>query len=420
MTFRRILLSFALLGSLSAVATANEWSQWRGPYRDGVARDARLPAKLPEKLPAPRWKASVGEGYSGPVISRGQVFIMGREKDGKEACLSFDADSGKRLWRQTHDCAFQPPDNRAGKGPNSTPTVDGDRVYMLGLGGMFNCLDTKSGKILWQHNFEKEYWGVVKDKDGMDAWFPVCGASASALVDGNKVIIPVGGRKAGSIVAFDRKSGKLLWGAMDDRSSYASPLFADLGGERQLVGFTGARMVGLRPKDRKVLWEHPFTALFEQTIVTPVIWKDCVIISGEARPTLCLRITGSGESVKTETVWQSAELSAYMVTPVIFKDHLIGLDQRSRRITCLDLATGKPKWTSPRLSSYLSLVVAGDRLFALLDSGELLAIEANTEKYVEQQRWKVSEAGGTWAYLAITGSRLYIKDKESLYCYDLG
>jgi outer membrane protein assembly factor BamB len=346
---------------------------------------------------------------------------MGREANDTETCLSFDANTGKRLWRQPYTSTFQAPDNRAGKGPNSTPTVDGDRVYMLGLGGMFTCLNTKSGKILWQHNFAKEFWGVVKSKDEMDEWFPVCGASASALVEGNRIIIPVGGRKGGSFAAFDRNSGKQLWGVLDERSSYASPIFADLGGARQMVGFTGTRMVGMRYADRKVMWDFPFKALFEQTIISPIIWKDHVIIGGEARPTVCLKISGSGDAVKKDIVWQSAELSSYMVTPVVFKDHLVGLDMRSRRLTCLDLATGKTKWQSTqRFPSYLSLIVAGDTLLALLENGELVALEANTEKMVEKARWKVSEAGGTWAHLAITGSRLYIKDKEHLLCYDLG
>jgi outer membrane protein assembly factor BamB len=362
----------------------------------------------------------VGIGYSSPVVAGGQAFIMGRESGGQEACLSFDALTGKPLWKQTYPCPYQPPDPTAGKGPNSTPTVDGDRVYMLGLGGMFHCLEAKTGHILWKHDFPNEYWGEAKDELGEDAWRPPCGASASALLDGDQVILPVGGKKAGAMTAFDRKSGRLLWKALEDRSSYASPLFATIAGIRQIVGFTGTRMVGLDAKDRKLLWEFPFKAMYEQTIVTPVIWKDRVIICGEIKPTTALELTAKDGKITQKVAWQNADLSAYLVTPVVVKDHLIGFDQRSRRLTCIDLATGKTTWNSPRIGKlFVSLVVAGEQILALSDQGELNVLAANPKEYVSRGSWKVAEPGTIWSQLAVVDNRLYIKDKEYLSCYEL-
>jgi outer membrane protein assembly factor BamB len=405
---------------LASPVLGNDWPQWRGPNRDGYASGAKLPKQWPEKLPAPRWSNRIGEGYSSPVIAGGRVFILGREEAGKESCLCFDAETGKPLWRVTYPCAFQPPDPTAGKGPNGTPTVDKDRVYMLGLGGMFHCLDTQTGQVLWKHDFAQEYWGVEKTSDGDDAWFPVCGASASALVVGEQVIVPVGGKKAGAFTAFHRKTGAILWKALNDRSSYASPLVADLAGTRQVVGFTGLRMVGLDFNSQKLLWEFPFTALFEQTIISPVLWRDRVIICGEAKPTVALELAKEGDKIGQKVAWRSADLSAYMATPVVVKNHLIGFDQRSKQLVCLELETGKTIWRSPRIGRiYVSLVVAGDRILALNDSGDLHLLEANPKTYTPLGQWKVSEAGGTWSYLGVAGSRLYIKDKEHLLCYDL-
>src|SRR5947209_5798022 len=269
----------------------SDWRQWRGPARDGVAVDQRLPQTWPARFPPPRWRAAAGAGYSSPVVAGGRVFLLGAPKAGQEVCFCFDAATGKRLWRVPYASPYHPPAGcGADNGPNSTPAVDGDRVYMLGLGGIFHCLDVKTGRVLWKHDFAKEYWGVEKAPTGEDAWSPACGVAASPLVVGKGVVVPVGGKKAGTMVAFDRGDGRVLWSALVDRSSYASPILATLAGARQLVGFTGTRMVGLNLADRKLLWEYPFPAAFDQTILTPVVWKDEVIIGGEGKSTVALQL----------------------------------------------------------------------------------------------------------------------------------
>lgn len=419
MKTRIVLLALSLTVSLAAHAA--EWNQWRGPNRDGTAPDAKLPTKWPAAFPAPKWKSMVGIGYSAPVISGGKVFVMGREEDKREVCLAFDASTGKPLWRQAYVSTYAPPDPTAGKGPNSTPTVDKDRVYMLGLGGMFHCLDVNTGKILWKHDLAKEYWGVVKDKLGEDAWRPPCGASASALVEGNAVILPVGGRKAGAFTAFDRNTGKLLWKALTDRSSYASPLLGTLAGTPQVVGFTGTRMVGIHDKDHSLLWEYPFTAMYEQTIVSPVVWNNHVIVCGEAKPTNAIQIVKESSKITQKPAWQNADLSAYLSTPIVFKDHLLGFAQRGSRLVCVELATGKTTWTSPRMGKlFVSLVVAGDQILAMSDSGKLHVLAANPKEFTQIGEWQLAEPGTVWSHLAVVGNRLYVKDKEHLSCYELG
>jgi outer membrane protein assembly factor BamB len=416
-------LALSLLLPLAALGLApdnnTDWPQWRGPNRDGIVRASRLPAKWPEALPAPKWQANVGIGYSGPVVSKGRVFIQGRE-GGNETCVALDAETGKEVWKVTYPSAFEPPDPTAGKGPNATPTVDRDRVYMLGLGGMLHCLEAATGKVLWKHDLDKEYWGVEKDNAFGEAWRPPCGTAASPLVMGNQVIVAVGGKKAGAFTGFDRETGKLLWKALDDRSSYASPILVDLAGQKQIVGFTGKRMVGLSAADRKLLWEVPFTAMYEQTIITPVVWKDRVIIGGEAKPTFAVQLSSSGGTLKSEEVWKNAELSAYLVTPVVVKDHLYGFDQRSRRITCVELASGKTAWTSPRIGRmFVSLLAHGDQVLALTDQGELHVISSDPSAFKSLHTWKVAESGTIWSQLAVVGDRLFIKDKEHLSCYSI-
>jgi outer membrane protein assembly factor BamB len=243
--------------------------------------------------------------------------------------------------------------------------------------------------------------------------------AASALVVGRQVIVPVGGPLAGAFVAFDRQTGALVWAALADRSSYGSPIRVKLAGADQLVGFTGLRMVGLDLASHQLLWEYPFPAQYEQTILTPVVWRDRVIIGGEWRPTIALQITRQADGVEAHEVWRNATLSAYVVTPVVMKDHLIGVNDRSKRVVCLDLLTGKTAWESPRIGKYVSLVSAGEQILALNERGWLFVLAATPSEYRLCGSWEVSKAGGTISHLAVAGSRLYIKDRTHLHCFDL-
>lgn len=395
----------------------SNWPQWRGPQRNGVAEGTKLPASWPAALPKPKWRVPLGIGYSSPVIADGVVFIQSRDtKVSQEVCHAIDDKTGKMLWTHAYLSTFAPPDPTAGKGPNSTPTVDRGQVYMLGLGGMLHCFAARTGKIIWKHDLAKEFWGVEKEEIG-DKWFPVCGATSSALAVGEEVILSVGGKKAGSLAAFDRATGKPLWKALDDRSSYASPVLGEVAGTQQLVAFTGKRMVGIHPKTHALLWEYPVTCLYEQTIVTPLLWRNRVLISHEAKPIVALELGAGGQKV----AWQSAELSPYLSTPVIIKDHVIGLDARSRRIVCIDCENGKMIWSSPNRmgKNFASLVVAGESLLVLSDLGELYVIAADPSMFKLLKTYKVAEPGTIWSQLAIVENRLYIRDQTGLSCYAL-
>jgi outer membrane protein assembly factor BamB len=409
---------FAVVLALSAPPEPGEWPQWRGPHRTGEAVGARLPAKWGTNPPPPRWSSFVGEGYSSPVVKSGRVFILGRDKEDRETCLCFDADSGKPVWSHAYP-AGKPQTLQAGAGPKSTPTVDRDRVYMLGIGGMFHCLDVETGRVLWKHDFAAAFWGQKKDPNGYDAWFPPAGSAASAVVEGERVIVPVGGPNGGAITAFDRRTGAVVWKGLTDRSSYGSPVVADLAGTRQLVGFTGLRMVGLDVADGKLLWEHPFPAFVEQTMLTPVVWKDLVIVGGENKSTVALRIEKREGTFRPKVVWRAEDLKAYLTTPVVVKDHLVGLDNRLHRLVCVSLATGEMTWESKRIGEYASLVVAGDKILALNEVGELYVLSADPKNFVQVAKWKLGKGAGTWSHLALVGSRLFVKDADHLHCYDL-
>jgi len=213
-----VFASILVLLVLAHLTRADDWPQWRGPNRDGVAKGARLPARWPKDPPKPLWKRTIGEGQGSPAVAGGKLFIMGRDMADNETCFALDASTGNVLWKHSYPAPYKPADRSAGTGPKSTPTVDGDRVYMLGVSGMFHCFKTTGG-VVWKVDLKKDYWGVARDKDGDDAWWPCCGMATAPLVDRDRLILSVGGKKAGAFTAFDKAKGGIVWKALDDRSS---------------------------------------------------------------------------------------------------------------------------------------------------------------------------------------------------------
>ena len=398
-----------------------QWPQWRGVARDGHAVGSRLPKQLPPRLPEPSWRVELGIGYASPVAAGGIVIGLGRTEDGNEQAVAIDERSGKVRWTQRWKSDFVPPDPTAGKGPNATPVIDKDRVYVLGLGGMFHCLDLRSGRILWKHDLAAQYWGVSRGPAG-DDWFPVCGCATSPLVLGDTIVLSVGGAKAGALAGFDRQNGKLRWSFLDDRSSYGSPVLIETGGVRQVVAPTGKRLVGFSPSDRKLLWELPMKAMYEQTILTPAFWRDIVLAGGEARPMEGLRlITDSRGGWEARSLWRNAEMSAYLATPVVFDRWATALDHRSRRLVTVDMETGKTVWTSPRIAKMFAVTtVAANRLLVLTDLGKLHVAAAVGDAWREEVVWDVPGEGPWWSQVAVLGDRLLIRDARGISAYRVG
>jgi quinoprotein glucose dehydrogenase len=409
----------SLKGPAPATDKAATWPQWRGPNRDGNAQEVRLPHHWPAKAPAPLWRAAVGEGFSSPVVAGGRLYIMGSESPGKETCFCLDAATGDTIWKHVYAISFKPfpGATAAGTGPKSTPTVDGDRVYTLGISGMFHCLDAQTGRVFWKHDFAAEYWGVEKDKNGADQWATLCGAAASPLVNGDQVILPVGGKRAGGMTAFDKHTGKLVWKSLEDRSTYASPMAVDLAGVRQVIGFTGVRMAGFDAANGKLLWDYPFKIDWDDTVVTPVVNRDLVLVGGGDQPTTALRIEGKSGKVQSTVAWRNKNLRCTLTTPVIFRDHLYGVGTNGR-LVCLELATGKTLWVGGDFGRYVSLAIAGDQLLVLTEAGELHVIEPTPAAFTLRGRLQLSDQGATWSSLAIADNRLYVKDKRNVLCFE--
>ena len=393
-----------LVAAWVAQPVSGEWRQWRGPNRDGIVQGFAAPAAWPDR-PKQGWRVDAGIGHSSPVVAGNRVFLFSRVGE-QEAVTAYDLASGKQAWRQAYDAPYQvnPAATSHGKGPKSTPVVQDGRIVTLGISGILSAFDAGSGKVLWRHDFAKEFRNTS----------PEFGASMSPIVDGGNVIAHVGGSGGGAIIAVGAADGVRKWIWKDDGPAYASPIVATFDGTRHLITQTQSHVVGLSPSDGRELWRLPFTTDYDQNIVTPVVAGGLLIYSGLSRPTTAVRVVQQGGKWTTPQVWQNADVPMYMSSPVGVGGILYGLTHRNRgQFFALDVATGKQLWVSPpRQGDNAALVAAGDLLLATTTDGELVVMrQGRTYSLIREYTLADSPI---WAHPALAGSSILIKDADSL------
>ena len=413
------LLTLAAL-TFSFSAQADDWPQWRGPQRDGVAAGSELPAELPAALHG-LWRVHVGLGQSSPIVVGDRVFILARQGE-EEVVLALAASTGKELWRHAYSVPYVPETSalQYGPGPKSTMLADGGSVYSFGIRERLLALDAKSGVVRWEKSFEDIY----------DPPYPEWGTAASPLLEGGLLIVPIGNTTRGTgeahiaqgaLVAYDKTTGKEVWRA-DGAPAYSSPMAFTIGGVRQVVTQGDDAFFGVRASDGELLWSTEFETAFDQNSVTTTLYKDMLILSGYQLGTAALRVEPpKGDEAWTVTeVWKTTQAELYMDSPVRVGDRLyFRSNKKAGSFVCLDASTGEIVWQSRgRWAAYSSVIAAGDRLLALTDGAELKVIATDPEAYRELASWEVATST-TWSHLALSGSRVYVKDEENLASFDL-
>jgi outer membrane protein assembly factor BamB len=392
--------------SATQCSGVDEWSQWRGPARDGHVTGLSLPNVLPSEL-KPVWKVEVGEGHSSPVVGGDQVFLLSRQGE-NEVVRAIGLANGKEVWSQRYPAPFKmsPYAITHGKGPKSTPVVTGDRLYTLGIGGILSAWNAESGTLLWQHDFAKTFtkWSAL-----------FYGNAMSPLVDADRLIVHVGCHDEGALTALDRETGKPLWQWNGDGPGYASPIIATLAGMRQAITLSQTSCVSVSAADGSLLWRFEYKTDYDQHVITPVVAGDLVIFGGNGKPTTAYRLKESGGDWSPEQVWENKDLSMYMSSPVVVGDRLIGLSSKKKgAFVCLETASGKALWTGDgRMGEYAALLSVKGTILALTNNGELIVFKSDAKQFAPLARYVVSQKQ-TWAHPALVGSRILVKDETTL------
>ena len=401
-------LRLTVVALLPAVAaSAADWNQWRGPQRDGIAADFKAPATWTAQSLARKWHVTVGEGHSSPVVAGDRVYIFSREDD-NEVLRCLAAADGASVWREAYPAPYDmnPAARGHGKGPKATPVVAGGRVFTLGIAGQVSAYDAGTGAVLWRKNFASDYQSTA----------PSFGAAQSPLVDGDNLIVHVGGEEGGALTACDVATGRVNWKWNGDGPAYASPVIATFGGVRQLITQSQKHCLAVSPTDGKLLWKIPFSTSYDQNSVTPVIAGDLVIFGGLGKPTFAVKVHGA---TATEA-WERREITMYMSTPVVNGARLYGMSDKQRgSLFTLNAATGEVLWKSEgRLGENASLTDVGSALLVVTDKGELTVLQKTGDELKELAKIKVADSP-TWASPAVAGDRIVIKDKTSVTLYQV-
>lgn len=394
-------------GEKTDMKAASLWPQWRGPSRDGQVAGPTWPDRLTEDSLTQLWRVPFGPSYSGPIVSGDLVFTTETKNKETEVVYALDRKTGKECWRAEWKGAMTVPFFAASNGSwiRSTPAYDGERLYVAGMRDVLVCLDAKTGKEQWRYDFVQE----------LKTPLPDFGFVCSPLIDGEFVYVQAGA----SITKLDKKNGKIMWRALEDKggmygSAFSSPVVATVAGKRQLLVQTREKLAGVDLQNGDVLWSQVVPAFRGMNILTPLTVGDDIFTSSYQNKSWLFRIGHSNEKFSVTEAW-SNKLSGYMSSPVVIKDHVY-LHLQNQRFACVNLRTGENTWTSKSFGKYCSMVVNGDRILALDQRGILLLIKANPKEFELIDSLKVSEEE-TWAHLAVSGDELFIRELNSLASY---
>ncbi len=398
---------------------AGVWPQFRGPNRDGISTETGLLKSWPKGGPKLLWQAKgAGRGYASLAIADGKIFTLGdgpsTATDSDEYVLCFNEADSSQLWKTKTGPAW----NRGTpnwQSSRSTPTVDGPLLYVLTPHGDLVCLETATGKERWRKNMQKDFGG----KKG-DGW----GYSESVLVDGDWVVCTPGGGKA-TMVALDKKTGSLVWKAVDagnKGAGHASIVPSMIGDTKVYVQTTASAALGVRARDGKLLWTYPLHGT--AVIPTPIVRGDLVFVCvGYNVGGALLRQVPDGDGVKVEQVYGlKRDLQNKHGGVVLIGDFLYADKGDGGVPYCAELMTGTVRWNTRGSGSQSASVTAADgHLYIRYANGTMVLVPADPKEYKETGSFKVPESGKRpgWSHPVVADGKLFLREQDSIFCYDI-
>jgi len=410
MILRFVLFLAPVLASLSVAFprawAAEDWPQFLGPTRDGQSPSTILDAVPKEGWPL-RWKAAVGEGFSGPVVVSNCVYLFHRS-EGQEVLSAFLVKDGSLRWKQALPTSYSAQFGGT-EGPSATPAADHQRVFALGASGKLRAVSATDGRLLWQVECAERF--------GAESGF--FGFGSSPLLLGDRLIVQVGGPEA-CVVAFAVADGRVLWKAGTDEAGYGSPVPRTRAGRQEVLCFHRAGLLLLDPTNGVELARFPWRARMHASVnaATPLAVGDGIFMTSSYGAGAVL-LKPDGKTLRP--AWSGDEsLSSHFATPVLVDGFLYGFHGRqeaSPDFRCIEAGSGKVRWSLGRAGSG-SVLAVGRKLLLLMESGELRVLEANPEKPVEMGRFQAGGSGAR-ALPALAHGRFFLRDRAQLLCLEI-
>lgn len=427
-----VCVGFLAVGS-TALLVADDWPEFRGKGRLGVWTETGIVDVFPANGLPVKWRTPINAGYSGASVANGRVFITDarriRGHHVVERAIAIEENSGKILWTRDWETDYDPMVQSWALGPVASPTIDAERVYVLGRMGDLLALDVQDGRVLWKKDYVKEF----------DASIPLYGFVGAPVVDGDRVIAVVGGEGEAKVVAFNKLTGVEVWRALktEGEPGYGQPIIVEAGGARQLLLWHGTAISSLDPATGRVYWEVPFSVDLNLTIATPVRSGPYVFVASHYNGSRLLKLdeTKPGATQLWASDLSDDTINPASSTPVIDGDYVYGLNGFGV-LRCLDLKTGKRVWeTRALLKEHAMYATAlfvrnGDRYFINNDRGELVMAKLSPKGYEEISRTHVitpTHPGGrrrelqavNWSYPAYANKHIIVRNDNEIVRYSL-
>jgi outer membrane protein assembly factor BamB len=407
-------------GPAGTAASTSDWPQWRGPQRSGVSPERGLLKQWPAGGPKLLWQVNdIGDGYSTPTVVGNRIYVMSNRGMENEFVQALSTRDGKPIWTTRVGNVGNPDQNPPYAKARSTPTVDGDFVYALGSDGDIACLEARSGKVRWQKNIRKEFGG----QPGEWAY------AESPLVDGDVVVVTPGGAQA-TLAALNKKTGATVWKSAvpgGDAAGYASAIVVQGGGRKQYVQLLSKGIVGVDAKTGQFLWRYAEAAKGPAQYITPIARGEYVYGGALGVGGGLVRLKPDGGGVAAEQIYFTRGLPNGIGGAVLVGDHLYGTEV-GQKLVAAEFATGKVRWQADGFG-WASVASVDGLLYLHLTNGDFVLVEATPEAFREKGRFtppnqpKHKQVGPypemAFAYPVIADGKLYIRDLGTLWAYDI-
>ena len=422
MPYRTTFISLLSCALLSSSGRADDWPQWQGPDRNAISKERGLLKEWPKDGPPLAWKITgLGGGDSAPSVAAGRLYGLSNRGD-DEVVWALSEKDGKELWTTRLGPAFKQQMPQGKEGPGCTPTVDGDRLYVEGLGGALACLQANDGKIIWQRSLQTDFGGEP----------PTWSYRESPLIDGDKVICTPGGEDA-TLAALDKLTGKTIWKSQAPgglKAAYASPIAIEFQGQREYVQLTARALIGVAASDGKFLWRYNRCANGPGINCSTPIYDGGKVFAASAYGAggaLVKLSPDENGGVKAEEVYFCRKMQNHHGGMVILDGCLYGANggNEGGALVCLDFQSGKVLWDERDDPQHRapkgSIAFADGRIYYRTEKGVMLLIEPNPKEYVEHGRFEQPNRSKlpAWSHPVIANGKLYLRDQDVLLCYNV-